>query len=94
MCKDCWFSKYNKVLFHYSVSIAAAVVYIPVSGGGGGGGGGDGDDGGDDGDDGYDGDGGGDGGSEGVYPRPLHSPGGNAGCSTMHREHLDINAAT
>jgi hypothetical protein len=31
MCKDCWFSKYNKVFFHYSVSIAAAAVYIPLS---------------------------------------------------------------
>jgi hypothetical protein len=24
MCKDCWFSKYNRVLLHYSVSMAAA----------------------------------------------------------------------
>ena len=39
MCKDCWFSKYNKVLLHYSVSMAAAgaaaaaaaVAYIPLS---------------------------------------------------------------
>ena len=31
MCKDCWFSKYNKVLLHYSVSIAGAAVYIPLS---------------------------------------------------------------
>jgi hypothetical protein len=34
MCKDCWFSKYNRVLLHYSVSIAAAaatVAYIPLS---------------------------------------------------------------
>jgi hypothetical protein len=45
---DYWFSKYNRVLLHYSVSIAAAVattahihlsaeaaaVYIPVSSGG------------------------------------------------------------
>ena len=36
MCKDCWFSKYNKVLLHYSVSMAAAAVaaavpYIPLS---------------------------------------------------------------
>ena len=31
MCKDCLFSKYNKVLLHYSVSIAAAVAYIPLS---------------------------------------------------------------
>jgi hypothetical protein len=23
MCKECWFSKYNKVLLHYSVSMAA-----------------------------------------------------------------------
>ena len=36
MCKDCWFSKYNKVLLHYSVSMAAAgaasaMAYIPLS---------------------------------------------------------------
>ena len=31
MCKDCWFSKYNKVLLHYSVSIAAAAAYIHLS---------------------------------------------------------------
>ena len=31
MCKDFWFSKYNRVLLHYSVSIAAAAVYIPLS---------------------------------------------------------------
>jgi hypothetical protein len=35
MCKDCWFSKYNRVLLHYSVSMtaaaAAAVAYIPLS---------------------------------------------------------------
>jgi hypothetical protein len=36
MCKDCWFSKYNRVLLHYSVSIgaaeaAAALAYIPLS---------------------------------------------------------------
>ena len=31
MCKDCWFSKYNKVLLHYSVCIVAAAVYIPLS---------------------------------------------------------------
>ena len=31
MCKDCWFSKYNRVLLHYSVSIAAAAVHIPLS---------------------------------------------------------------
>ena len=35
MCKDCWFSKYNRVLLHYSVSMtaaaAAAVSYIPLS---------------------------------------------------------------
>ena len=30
-CKDCWFSKYNKVLLHYSVSIAVAAVHIPLS---------------------------------------------------------------
>ena len=24
MCKDCWFLKYNKVLLHYSVSMAVA----------------------------------------------------------------------
>ena len=28
MCKDCWFSKYNKVLLHYSVSIAAAAAAL------------------------------------------------------------------
>jgi hypothetical protein len=35
MCKDCWFSKYNRVLLHYSVSMAAAaaeaVAYFPLS---------------------------------------------------------------
>ena len=32
MCKDCWFTKYNKVLLHYSVSIAAAAAaYIHLS---------------------------------------------------------------
>ena len=31
MCKDCWFSKYNKVLLHYSVCSVAAAVYIPLS---------------------------------------------------------------
>ena len=35
MCKDCWFSKYNRVLLHYSVSMtaaaAAAAAYIPLS---------------------------------------------------------------
>jgi hypothetical protein len=31
MCKDCWFSKYNKVLLHYSVSMAAARVCIDVA---------------------------------------------------------------
>ena len=31
MCKDCWFSKYNRVLLHYSVSMAAAVAYFPPS---------------------------------------------------------------
>jgi hypothetical protein len=32
--QDCWFSKYNRVLLHYSVSIAAAAAtaaYIPLS---------------------------------------------------------------
>jgi hypothetical protein len=28
---DYWFSKYNRVLLHYSVSIAAATAYIPLS---------------------------------------------------------------
>ena len=32
MCKDCWFSKYNRVLLHYSAAAAAAVAYIPLSG--------------------------------------------------------------
>ena len=31
MCKDYWFSKYNRVLLHYSVSIAAAAAYIHLS---------------------------------------------------------------
>ena len=31
MCKDCWFSKYDRVLLHHSVSIAAAAVHIPLS---------------------------------------------------------------
>ena len=35
MCKDCWFSKYNRVLLHYSVNMAAvaaaAVAHIPLS---------------------------------------------------------------
>jgi hypothetical protein len=31
MCKDCWFSKYNKVLLHYSVSMAAARGCIDVA---------------------------------------------------------------
>ena len=40
MCKDCWFSKYNKVFFHYSEYCGGGGVYPSVSGGGGGGGGG------------------------------------------------------
>ena len=36
MCKDCWFSKCNRVLLRYSVSMAAAAAataaaYIPLS---------------------------------------------------------------
>ena len=31
LCKDYWFSKYNRVLLHYSVSIAVVVVYTPLS---------------------------------------------------------------
>ena len=31
MCKDYWFSKYNRVLLHYSVSISAAVAFITLS---------------------------------------------------------------
>ena len=31
MCKDCWFSKYNRVFLHHSVSNAAAAVHIPLS---------------------------------------------------------------
>ena len=31
MCKDYWFSKYNRFLLHYSVSIADAAAYIPLS---------------------------------------------------------------
>ena len=30
MCKDCWFSKYNKVLPHYSVSMATARGYMAL----------------------------------------------------------------
>jgi hypothetical protein len=31
MCKDYWFSKYNRVLLHYPVSIAVVVVYTSLS---------------------------------------------------------------